>query len=248
MTRLLQALAAGTAEAVKPEFWSSLGLTPAFVQRWFNRHYGLGPRALGRALRRLPQAPAAGPDQIPKKLLKPVASVTDPATLLHVARLESPLGPLLAAATEDGICLLEFWDQLDLVKTIRRLRRRLQAQMSAEEGPLLTALRRQLDEYFAGRRRHFELPLIIQGTPFQNQVWHSLVSIPYGTCLSYSRQAEVVGDQRALRAVASANGKNPLVILVPCHRVIGQSGSLVGYSGGLWRKRFLLKLEQAGVV
>ncbi|WP_394344106.1 methylated-DNA--[protein]-cysteine S-methyltransferase [Aureibaculum algae] len=101
----------------------------------------------------------------------------------------------------------------------------------------------QLDEYFQKKRNSFSLKLNPQGTEFQKQVWQSLQQIPYGTTRSYQKQSEALGDVKAIRAVASANGKNPLWIVIPCHRVIGSDGSLTGYAGGLWRKRWLLEHE-----
>ncbi len=101
----------------------------------------------------------------------------------------------------------------------------------------------QLDEYFQKKRIIFSLKLNPQGTDFQKEVWQSLQQIPYATTKSYLKQSEAMGDVKAIRAVASANGKNPIWIVIPCHRVIGSDGSLTGYSGGLWRKRWLLEHE-----
>ena len=101
----------------------------------------------------------------------------------------------------------------------------------------------QLDEYFKGKRSTFNLKLNPQGTPFQQKVWQGLLAIPFGKTMSYLQLAQKLGDVKAIRAVASANGKNPLWIVVPCHRVIGTDGSLTGYAGGLWRKKWLLAHE-----
>ncbi len=101
----------------------------------------------------------------------------------------------------------------------------------------------QLQEYFAGERKTFELKLNPQGTPFQQKVWKELIEIPYGETTTYLKLSQKLGDEKAIRAVASANGKNPLWIVVPCHRVIGTDGTLTGYAGGLWRKKWLLELE-----
>jgi methylated-DNA-[protein]-cysteine S-methyltransferase len=101
----------------------------------------------------------------------------------------------------------------------------------------------QLDEYFKGKRRTFDVPLKQVGTPFQQQVWKALESIPYGETVSYLHVAKKIGNEKAVRAIGGANNKNPIAIIVPCHRVIGKSGKLVGYEGGLWRKEYLLKLE-----
>jgi methylated-DNA-[protein]-cysteine S-methyltransferase len=112
-----------------------------------------------------------------------------------------------------------------------------------DEHPLLQKTVRQLDEYFAGKRRTFNLPLQQEGTGFQQKVWELLMQIPFGKTLSYQQLATRYGDLKAIRAVASANGKNNLAIIVPCHRVIGTNQSLTGYAGGLWRKKWLLAHE-----
>ena len=101
----------------------------------------------------------------------------------------------------------------------------------------------QLNEYFAGNRTHFDFKLNLKGTEFQQKVWKGLLQIPFGKTRTYLEQSKILGDVKAIRAVASANGKNPLWIVVPCHRVIGSDGSLTGYAGGLWRKKWLLEHE-----
>ncbi|MCL4150603.1 UNVERIFIED_CONTAM: hypothetical protein GTU68_054721, partial [Idotea baltica] len=101
----------------------------------------------------------------------------------------------------------------------------------------------ELAEYFEGTRTEFEVPLVLTGTDFQNKVWETLRQIPYGTTRSYKEQSEILGNPKAIRAVASANGSNRIAIIIPCHRVIGSSGKLVGYAGGLHRKKYLLQLE-----
>ncbi|MXW63669.1 MAG: methylated-DNA--[protein]-cysteine S-methyltransferase [Bacteroidetes bacterium SB0662_bin_6] len=110
--------------------------------------------------------------------------------------------------------------------------------------PLAEQLARELSEWFAGARRDFDLPLALRGTPFQRSVWEALRAIPYGAVQSYGELAKSLGKPDAVRAVGAANGRNPVSIVVPCHRVIGANGSLTGYAGGLERKRFLLALEQ----
>ncbi len=109
--------------------------------------------------------------------------------------------------------------------------------------PLIERTARQLDEYFAGERRSFDLPLHLAGTPFQEETWRALLTIPYGETRSYSQQAQVVGKPNAVRAIGRTNGLNPLSIIVPCHRVVGKSGHLTGYAGGLDKKQYLLALE-----
>ena len=112
-----------------------------------------------------------------------------------------------------------------------------------EPRTLLASLRRQLDEYFAGQRTAFELPLAPAGTPFQRDVWRVLCTVPYGRTASYAQIALQVGSPAAVRAVGAANGRNPIAIVIPCHRIIGSNGTLTGYAGGLDRKRKLLSLE-----
>jgi len=109
--------------------------------------------------------------------------------------------------------------------------------------PLLTAALTQLAEYFAHKRQIFDLPLHFHGTPFQCQVWHQLLTVPYGATTSYQTIANALGNPKAVRAVGAANGQNPLSIIAPCHRIIGSDGNLTGYGGGLWRKEWLLRHE-----
>lgn len=167
----------------------------------------------------------------------------------HIIQFQCPLGTLLAVAEPDGILLLDFLDHpLDEqeIRT-RMVKYGLTDEISFERIPLLDKLENQLNEYFQGKRQHFDLPLLLRGTTFQRQVWDALLTIPYGTTISYAQLAMKVeqSSTKYSRAVANANGHNPVSILVPCHRVIGSDGSLTGYAGGLWRKQALLILEGA---
>lgn len=114
-----------------------------------------------------------------------------------------------------------------------------------KETPVIKEAFRQLSEYFSGKRKEFHLPLLLKGTDFQKQVWNALLKIPFGETRSYKQIAEAIGNTKAVRAVGMANNKNPLLIVVPCHRVIGANGKLVGYAVGLDKKEFLLKLEKS---
>ncbi|HEY5803181.1 MAG TPA: methylated-DNA--[protein]-cysteine S-methyltransferase [Lysobacter sp.] len=151
--------------------------------------------------------------------------------------IASPVGALLLAASDDGLHLIEF----------QRPRHPMRRGIDWHEGDndLLRTAARQLDEYFAGKRLHFELPLAPRGTPFQREVWQTLADIPYGETISYAQLAQRVGKPSAVRAVGAANGRNPLPLVLPCHRVIGSDGSLTGFGGGLPTKQFLLQLEGA---
>jgi methylated-DNA-[protein]-cysteine S-methyltransferase len=151
--------------------------------------------------------------------------------------MDSPVDPLLLAADEYGLLLIEF-------HTPRHPMSRLPDWVEGENA-ILEATRKQLGQYFAGSRKEFDLPLSPRGTPFQQEVWHALATIPYGHTISYAQLAQRVGKPTAMRAVGAANGRNPLPIVLPCHRVIGADGSLTGFGGGLPTKQFLLQLEGA---
>ena len=154
---------------------------------------------------------------------------------VHTTFIDSPVGPLFVAADARGLRAIEFCENRHPVKR--------QPDWHAGDNALLRRARKQLDEYFAGKRRAFDLPLTPTGTEFQSSVWTTLSTIPYGETISYAQLASRVGKPSAMRAVGAANGRNPLPIVLPCHRVIGADGSLTGFGGGLPTKQFLLKLE-----
>ena len=160
-----------------------------------------------------------------------------------VADVETPIGTMVATATETHLLLLEFSHRRMLGTQLDRVRRALQCNFERGESPVFAVVRDQLAEYFRGERREFDVPMHVPGTPFQSRVWSELQRIPPGTTTSYARLAETIGQPTAVRAVARANGDNRIAIIIPCHRVIGSDGQLVGYGGGLWRKRKLLDLE-----
>ena len=160
--------------------------------------------------------------------------------------IESPLGPLVAGATAQGICLLEFTDRRMLPAQIETVRRRFGCAVVPGESPHFDRLRDELDAYFAGELRKFSLPLAAPGTPFQERVWGELQRIPFGETRSYEDLARAVDAPGAQRAVGHANGLNRIAILIPCHRVINKNGKLGGYGGLLWRKEALLHLERTG--
>lgn len=166
-------------------------------------------------------------------------------TLLQVAtsEIETPIGPMLAAASDTHLLLFEFPRRRMIETQLDRVRRAHDCDLAPGESPIFAVLRAQLDEYFRGDRREFTVPLHVPGTPFQTLVWSALQRIPCGTTTTYARLAHTIGQPNAIRAVARANGDNRLAIIIPCHRVIGSNGELVGYGGGLWRKKKLLELE-----
>lgn len=156
---------------------------------------------------------------------------------------ESPCGRLVLGSLGDKLCMCD-WDIDDrLTKTIERLCKEFWAEATFGESETTESAARQLDEYFAGRRKRFSMPLIFKGSPLQHTVWEKLQSVNYGETVSYSDIAERTGRPSAVRAVASAIGRNPMSIFIPCHRITGKSGSIGGYAGGVEAKRRLLALE-----
>lgn len=238
------------------------GIDPAGLRRWFRRNHGITFQGYARLLRlgaafgRISHGETATnaafdhgwdsvsgfADAFRKALGGAPTAVGGP--LITVIRIETPLGPMLAGATEAGVCLLEFVDRRMIETQLNRLKRIFRVPILPGASSFFALLDAQLQSYFAGELREFTVPLDLKGTPFQQRVWSILRTIPYGATRSYADQARLLGDPAAIRAVARANGDNRIGIIVPCHRVVGSDGSLTGYGGGLWRKRWLLDLEQ----
>jgi AraC family transcriptional regulator of adaptative response/methylated-DNA-[protein]-cysteine methyltransferase len=164
--------------------------------------------------------------------------------IIDLKRIETPLGTMIACATYQGICLLEFTDRKMLVTELKSIAKLLNATIIQGQNKHFDTLETQLCEYFKSDRKVFSVPLHTPGTDFQNKVWNALKQIPYGQTKSYQEQAIIVKSPESVRAVANANGMNRVSILIPCHRVIGSDGQLTGYGGGLWRKKYLLELEE----
>lgn len=160
--------------------------------------------------------------------------------------IDTPYGALVLGIFKGEVCLCDWKYRKMRDKIDARIKEELQADFEEGEDRLLTDVESQLNQYFAGERKDFDLPVLLIGTEFQKKVWQALRSIPYGeteTYLSFSRK---LGDEKAIRAVASANGANAISIIIPCHRILGSKGELVGYAGGLRAKKELLKLENQG--
>jgi AraC family transcriptional regulator of adaptative response/methylated-DNA-[protein]-cysteine methyltransferase len=241
-------------------------LNPDRVRRWFLQHHHMTfhayarARRLGLALGRIQGGDAviasaldhgfdslSGFNDAFRRLFGNAPTRLGGMRPLAVRRVATPLGTMVAAAGDGGLYLLEFDDRRMLETQITRLRQRLDVTLVPGTHPVLDQTQRELDEYFAGVRRTFTLPLATPGTPFQQRVWQRLLAIPHGATRSYAEIARAIGQPEAGRAVARANGDNRLAIVIPCHRVIGADGKLTGYGGGLWRKQRLLDLERAGV-
>jgi AraC family transcriptional regulator, regulatory protein of adaptative response / methylated-DNA-[protein]-cysteine methyltransferase len=263
-TTLLARVEADPSARITDANLKALGVDPATVRRHFLKHYGMTFQAYSRA-RRLS---AAFTDIRNGETVDSAAYSSGYESLsgfcaafgqsvgctpgdcrdhacVFLAWLQSPLGPLVAGATEDGVCLLEFTDRRMLETQFEVVRRLFRVPVLPGVSPHLERLRAELDAYFAGSLRVFSVPLVFPGTPFQRRVWEQLLLIPYGETRSYQELASAIGDPKAVRAVGRANGANRIAILIPCHRVVNKSGDLGGYGGGLRRKQYLLNLEQA---
>jgi AraC family transcriptional regulator of adaptative response/methylated-DNA-[protein]-cysteine methyltransferase len=163
--------------------------------------------------------------------------------MITITSIETPLGIMRAGATDEGICLFDFEYRRMMDSICKRITTSLQTEMEEGDHPYFDLLRKQIAEYFAGDRKDFDLQLHLVGTDFQQKVWKGLQQIPYGETRSYKQQSIFLGDVKAIRAVGTANGQNGIAIIIPCHRVIGDNGSLVGYGGGLPKKKWLLDHE-----
>ena len=261
---LLERVDADPTQRLKDADVRALGVEPARLRRYFKEHYGMTFHAYHRA-RRMGLALAAVRDGAALNAIGMEHGYdsasgfrdafgkvfgTPPgkarAAMSLVARwLDTPLGAMLAIANDEGLCLLEFVDRRAFEMQIATLRRRLRAVIVPGNNEHLDSIAEELQAYFAGGLREFCTPLVLPGSEFQLAVWSELQRIPFGKTCSYAEIARRIGRPDAQRAVGHANGLNRLGIVVPCHRVVRSDGSLCGYGGGLWRKRWLLDHEQA---
>lgn len=240
-----------------------MGVDPARARRWFQANHGMTFHAwqrgmrLGRALAALGDGEdiaatayqngfesLSGFGAAIERLTGEPPGRSRSARVVRLRRIATPLGPMVAGATDDALCLLEFADRRMLEAQMRTLGRRLDRVYVPGTSDVLARVETELGEYFVGERDAFDVPLETPGTDFQRAVWDGLREIPFGETRSYAEQARRLGRPSAVRAVARANGANRIAIAVPCHRVVGSDGRLTGYGGGLWRKRWLLDLER----
>ncbi len=240
------------------------GVDPKSARRYFLRHYGMTFQAFARA-RRLSgvlgqiregatldsavyasgyESHSGFRDAFARTFGGAPGSYRNENCVL-LSWLRSPLGPLVAGATKEGICLLEFSDRRMLETQFATVRKLFAAPIVPGTNAHLEQLTVELANYFAGTLRDFAVSLVYPGTPFQRQVWERLLAIPYGETRSYQALATEVGDAKAVRAVGRANGLNRIAIVIPCHRVVNKNGGLGGYGGGLRRKQFLLDWERS---
>jgi AraC family transcriptional regulator of adaptative response/methylated-DNA-[protein]-cysteine methyltransferase len=241
-----------------------MSLDPAAVRRWFIANHGLTfhayarLRRLGLALRQIQhgtpvteaavaqgfESESSFRDAFTQVFGNPPSAV-DRESSIWINRVATPLGSMIMGVHDSGLCLLEFAERRMLETQLTRLRQRMGRVFLPGEHPLMQQVKKQLDAYFEGTLRNFSVPLQAPGTAFQEAVWDALRQIPYGVMRSYADIAATIDSPDAVRAVGRANGDNRIAIIIPCHRVVASDGELTGYGGGLWRKEYLLALEQA---
>ncbi len=263
LTALIDCVERAPAERLTDGDLRAMDVNPHRARRYFSHHFGMTfqgyhrARRMGLALEQLRcgadplvVAYAHGFDSQSgfrdafERTFGTTPGKSQGVECIKTKRLESPVGPLVAAATSQGVCMLEFADRRALPRQVECVRRRLQGAIVPGSNHHLDRLEAELREYFEGKRRTFGVPLVTPGTPFQELVWCKLQERPCGETRSYEQLARDIGRPRAQRAVGRANGDNRIVILIPCHRVVRSDGSLCGYGGGLWRKKHLLDHER----
>ncbi|MFK7750873.1 MAG: bifunctional transcriptional activator/DNA repair enzyme AdaA [Kordia sp.] len=239
------------------------GISPEVVRRWFKNSYGMTFQAYQRmyrinnAFQELKHGKNAthtafdsgyeslsGFNYTFKKLVGKSPKNSKDKNIILINRLTTPLGPMFVCATDTGVCLLEFVDRQKLETEFKDLQKLLNATIILGENVHIKQAKKEIKEYFEGERKVFDLKLETPGTDFQNSVWNCLNGIAYGKTQTYQQQAEKIGNPKAVRAVASANGCNRIAIIIPCHRVIGKNGKMTGYSGGIERKKWLIEHER----
>ncbi len=242
----------------------TLGLHPDRVRRWFKAHHNMTFQSYSRARRLalafgqiqlgspvIEAAYDAGYESVSgfnsafRRTLGDAPTNMDGVVRLTMNRISTPLGQMIACASDENLLLLEFVDRRMLERQLDRIQKYTGGTLVPGENHVLKHTSSELAAYFDGKLTSFSIPIETSGTPFQEIVWAELLNIPCGETVSYADLATAIGKPSAVRAVANANGHNRLAILIPCHRVIGKDGTLTGYGGGLWRKRRLLDLESS---
>jgi AraC family transcriptional regulator of adaptative response/methylated-DNA-[protein]-cysteine methyltransferase len=243
---------------------SHMGLDPAVVRRWFVANHGMTfhayarLRRMGMALRQIQHGDAVADAVIAHgfetestfreaftQVFGNPPSAVDRESCIWVNRVATPLGSMIMGVSDQGLSLLEFAERGLLDTQLKYLRQHMGRVFLPGDHPLMQWVKTELDHYFNSNLQKFTMPILSPGTSFQEAVWQALGNISYGETWSYADIAEQIGHPSAVRAVGRAIGDNRIAIIIPCHRVVGSGGELTGYGGGLWRKEYLLKLEQA---
>jgi AraC family transcriptional regulator of adaptative response/methylated-DNA-[protein]-cysteine methyltransferase len=261
--RLCEIVEQSPTRKVRESELRSLGIDPSTARRQFLRYYGMTfqayhrARRMGLALRDIRDGETVIGAQIDsgfdsasgfweafKQLFGTPPSKAQGVSCLYARWIDTPLGAMIALADESGLHLLEFVDRRGLEREILQLRKRTGSYIVPGSNSHLSKIGDELRSYFDGKRREFSVTLVVAGTPFERAVWDKLRTIPAGETWSYARLARELGRPAATRAVGRANGCNRLALVIPCHRVIRADGTLCGYGGGIWRKKWLLDHER----
>jgi AraC family transcriptional regulator of adaptative response/methylated-DNA-[protein]-cysteine methyltransferase len=261
--RLLDLVEKAPAQKLSDQDLQDMNIDPSTARRQFKRYYGMTfhayhrARRMGLALGQVRKGEPVIAAQVDngfesasgfwdafKRVFGAPPSRSGEVDCLLARWIETPLGPMLALANQDGLHLLEFIDRRGLENELIWIRKRVKSAVVPGTNVHLDRVAEELKNYFDGNAMEFTVPLVMMGSGFERRVWEMLRQIPAGETRSYSELARRLGLPAAVRAVGRANGRNPLCLIVPCHRVIGADGKLVGYGGGLWRKKWLLDHEQ----
>ena len=238
-------------------------ISPDLARRWFKKNYGITFHAYQRmyrinnAYKELKDGKKttqtafdtgfeslSGFGYTYKKIIGKSPSKSTSKNIILINRLTTPLGPMFVCASDQGVCLLEFTDRKMLETEFKDLQQKFNAEILIGENEHIKQLKKELKEYFDGQRKEFQVSIDTPGTDFQKAIWKALKEIPFGTTSTYEQQAKKLNKPKAIRAVGRANGLNKISIILPCHRIIGKNGDLMGYGGGIERKKWLIEFEK----
>lgn len=261
--QILNRLEENPTSKIKEYDIKSMGIEPSQIRRWFKKNHGITFHEYQRMYRInhafnnykenkdiAEVAYSSGYESLSgfnsayKNIIGGSPRNSIDRTIVNLTRIDTDLGTMIACASEHGVCLLEFSDRKMLETELKQIEKKYKSKIVQGSNKYLDLLKNELDLYFQGKLKKFTVTLDLVGTSFQKKVWNELIQIEYGEITTYKKQAKKLDVESAIRAVANANGMNKISIIIPCHRVIGTNGSLVGYGGGLWRKKKLLELEQ----
>jgi AraC family transcriptional regulator, regulatory protein of adaptative response / methylated-DNA-[protein]-cysteine methyltransferase len=260
---LIDEISANTELRLKDADLRKRKIEPNQVRRWFQKNHNMSFQAFQRMLRINTAFSKIGSGQTVttsafdagyqslsgfndsfRSIVGNAPTASKDKIIINIARFTTPLGPMFACATNQGICLLEFTNRRMLETEFEDLKKRLNAVILPGENNFLRQVEKEILEYFSKTRKYFTVPLHTPGTEFQNKVWKKLQQVQYGETISYKQLAIAMESPTAVRAVASANGHNRIAIIIPCHRIIGQNGDLTSYGGGLARKKWMIDFEK----
>lgn len=263
MKSLVEAVESNPEKKWTDKDFEALAIHPNTARRQFKKYFGMTfieysrARRLGLAFKQIREGEPLIQAQLEagfdsgngfrdafSRIMGELPSNSREKTILSSAWLETKLGSMLAISDQQQLYLLEFVDRRGLETEIAVLRSRLNAVIIPQQTAIIQQLKQELTEYFAGNRTAFTIPIALIGSDFQKAVWQQLLTMKIGETYSYKQLAQRIGNEKATRAVANANGKNQLALIVPCHRVINSDGSIGGYGGGVERKKWLLALEK----